>query len=269
MTRVIVHAGFHKTGTSSLQVYLRANRDALQEHVKIYLKADFLSAGNLGRVYGLKPYPWRRRWFAAALRAFLTKIPDDEVIFLSWEGFSGVMPGHRRAVTGQISNYTRTAIPLARSISAELRRRFGPDTEVEFLYTLRRSEPWVRSVYGHLVRSIRITDEFEGFRDSFRPVPDLEKEAAKITRALRPVPVHTAWLEDIGPAREGPASVLFDLVDIPAEVRAALPAAERANAGLSQDAEDTFLRLNREMDDAQKLKREKDRIAKADRQARA
>ncbi len=269
MTRVIVHAGFHKTGTSSLQVYLRANRKALKEQVKIYLKADFLSAGNLGRVYGLKPYPWRRRWFAAALRSFLSKIPDDKVIFLSWEGFSGVMPGHRRVITGQIGNYTRAAIPLARSITTELRRRFGPDTQVEFLYTLRRTEPWIRSVYGHLVRSIRITDDFEEFRDSFRPLPELDQEAARIARALRPLKIHTAWLEDIGKAREGPASVLFDLVDIPPEIRAALPAAQRANMGLSPEAEETFLRLNREMEDPRKLKREKDRIAKADRQARA
>ncbi len=268
MTRVIVHAGFHKTGTSSLQHYLRANRRALKEHVKIYLKADFATAGDLGRVYGLKPYPWRRRRFATAFRSFLENIPDGEVVFLSWEGFSGVMPGHRRAITGQIGTYTRAAIPLARSITGELRRRFGPDTRVEFLYTLRREDPWIRSVYGHLVRSIRITDDLEGFRDSFRQTPDLEKEAARIARALRPVPVHTAWLEDIGTRREGLASVLCDLIDLPADVRAALPRAEAVNAGLSQEAEAAFLRLNREVDDPQTLKREKDRIAKAEWDAR-
>ncbi len=118
------------------------------------------------------------------------------------------------------------------------------------------------------MRSIRITDDLEGFRSSFRPLPDLEQEAAKIARALRPTKVHTAWLEDIGVAREGPASVLFDLIDLPAEVRASLPEAKPINAGLSQDAEETFLRLNREIGDPRKLKREKDRIAKAEWDAR-
>jgi hypothetical protein len=36
--RVILHAGFHKTGTTSVQEFLRANRSALKKHVAIRLK---------------------------------------------------------------------------------------------------------------------------------------------------------------------------------------------------------------------------------------
>ncbi len=263
--RVIVHAGFHKTGTSSLQDYLRDHRELLSDRVAVYLKNDFLRAGNLGRIYGLKPYPWRRRQFRDTFREFLDGITDDPVIFLSWEGFSGVMPGHRRFLTGQISNYSRAAIPLARTIGAELKRRFGPETQVEFLYTLRDPEDWLRSVYGHLVRSIRITDDFSGFRDSFDPVPDLAREAALIARALAPIPVHVVRLEDVGATPQGPATALLDLIGMPQGDRAALPLAIRANKGLSPDAEAEFLRLNREVTDSVALKRQKDRIADEDR----
>ena len=102
-----------------------------------------------------------------------------------------------------------------------------------------------------------------GFGTSFRRAPDLETEAARIARALRPIPFQTAWLEDIGTQREGPASVLFDLIDLPVGVRAALPAVQPINAWLSKEAEETFLRLNRDIEDPKRLKREKERIAKA------
>jgi hypothetical protein len=34
MTRVIVHAGYHKTGTTSLQDFLHRNRAALAPHLR-------------------------------------------------------------------------------------------------------------------------------------------------------------------------------------------------------------------------------------------
>ncbi|HAC50653.1 MAG TPA: hypothetical protein DCE85_15435, partial [Sulfitobacter sp.] len=36
--RIILHPGFHKTGTSSLQATLRANRTALKPHVALRLR---------------------------------------------------------------------------------------------------------------------------------------------------------------------------------------------------------------------------------------
>ena len=178
------------------------------------------------------------------------------------------MPGHSRWLTGKIENYARTAVPLARTITSELRRRFGDGVSVEFLYTVRDTDAWIRSVYGHLVRSIRVEDDFDGFRRSFAKLPDLHAEAAAIARALAPVPVHIARLEDVGKTRHGPTTALFDLIDLSPEARAELPKAEHKNVALSSDAEAMFLRLNREIDNAAELKRRKEKIAVADRQAR-
>jgi Sulfotransferase domain len=259
MTQVIVHAGFHKTGTSSLQDYLRKIRHRLPEGIAVHLKEDFLDAGNLARRYGQRPYPWRRRRFARALRRYLAEIDDSPVHILSWEGFSGIMPGHRRA-TGPVRNIHRAAIPLARTIVRELRRRFGPDTEITFLYTLREPESWLRSVHGHLLRSIRLTEDFDAFRAGFTPPIRLDDEATRIARAIAPVPVATAWLEDVSARPEGPAAALLDLLDLPADFHAGLPAARKTNTGNSAAIRAQCLALNLSLRDARELKRRKDEL---------
>ncbi|SEW31746.1 hypothetical protein SAMN04488515_2251 [Cognatiyoonia koreensis] len=258
--RVIVHPGFHKTGTSSLQSYLKAHRSRLTDYGAIYLKADFLDAGNLGRIYGLRPFFWRRRQFRRAFDAFLTSIPQSKVIFLSWEGFSGVMPGHRRVIGGTVQDFKTAAIPLGREIIAALRERFGPNVEITFLYTLRDHESWIKSVYGHVVRSIRITDDFETFCATLSDLPDIMTEAQTIGHALG-VPVITARLEETGGHRLGPARAALQAMGVPEDVQAKLPAAHRSNTGLSKEDEAEFLKLNRTINDKAELKRMKDRIA--------
>ncbi len=254
---MIVHAGFHKTGTSSLQDYLGKNRRVLKPYTDIYLKNDFLKAGNLGRRYGFQPYFRRRMQFRFALRSFLNSIPEAETIILSWEGFSGIMPGHRRFGGRTIQNYTRSAIPLAKEIIRETQGRFGMDVQVEFLYTTREAKPWIKSVYGHLSRSIRIRADLAGFCGLFNKIPDMETEAAKIAEAISPVPVHTAKLEQYGPTRLGMAQAVFDLVDIPKDVLEKLPKAKRTNRGQPDKTITRFWVLNNEIKDARVLKQKK------------
>ncbi len=259
MTRVIVHAGFHKTGTSSLQDYLRHIRGDLPEGIAIHLKENFPDAGNLARRYGQRPYPWRLRRFSRALRRYLDGVGEAEVHVLSWEGFSGIMPGHRRP-TGPVRNIRRAAIPLARAIIRELRRRFGADVGITFLYTLREPESWIGSVHGHLLRSIRLTEDLNAFRAGFTPPIRLDAEAEAIARAIAPVPVVTSWLADTKDHHEGPAAALLDLLPIPPETRAALPRARRTNSGNSPEVRAQCLEWNRTIRDDYELKRRKDKL---------
>ncbi|HGG04075.1 MAG TPA: hypothetical protein ENK28_01345 [Aliiroseovarius sp.] len=269
MTRIIVHAGFHKTGTSSLQQYLRRTRRDLAQYGAIYLKEDFLDAGNAGRIYGLKPFPWRLRRFRRHLRGFLESIPDDKVIFLSWEGFCGVMPGHRRIGGRSVRDMATSGIPLARAIVKELRRRFGPDADITFLYTLRDREPWINSVYGHIVRSIRLTMDFDSFRASLPNLPTLQEEATRIARAIAPVPVETARLEALKSKAQGPAYAALTLIGVPEDVIATLPPARKVNAGNTADIRRECLRLNRTIKDDLELKRLKDKLTGHERTGKA
>ena len=258
--RVVVHPGFHKTGTSSLQSYLHRHRKAFAPWFDFYGKDDFLQAGSAARIYAQKPFPWRLRAFRRRLDAFLAGIPDAPVIVLSRETFSGAMPGHRRMLGGLITGYERTAPRLGRQIVAALRARFGPDVAITFVYTARAREPWIRSVYGHLVRSIHLTEDFPAFRARFPTLADPEDAARAIARRIGVSDVHVFALEDIGAAREGPASAILDLLEVPHAVRDRLPPAGRANGGQSAKIEATFLAMNRAGGRKPDLKQRKDAI---------
>jgi len=257
---VYVHAGFHKTGTTSLQDFMQANRKALKPFVDYYGKNDFLAAGAHARIYAQRPFPWRLWRFRRALRGFLASIPAAPVILLSRETFSGGMPGHKR-ITGRIMvSYGGPALRLAQVLTAEIRRRFGPDVKIVFLYTTREREAWIKSVYGHLLRSIRITQDFDSFRALFPDLPGPAQEAESLAAALRPVPVVTIPLETYGRTREGPADAILDLLEVPAAKRERLKPVTRSNTADPPELQQAFLELNRGRLGKAALKAEKERL---------
>ena len=257
---VYVHAGYHKTGTTSFQDFFAANRKALKPVLDYYGKADFLAAGSHARIYAQRPFPWRLWRFRYSLRRFLGAIPAAPVILLSRETFSGGMPGHRQLGGRLMMSYGRAAKPLADTIIAELRRRFGAETRITLVYTTREREAWIRSVYGHLLRSIRITDDFDGFRARFPDLPGPTQEAREMAAYLQPLPVLIIPLEQYGTNPEGPATALLDLLDIPVGIRARLKPAKRSNSSDPHSLQQAFLTLNRGPLGKAALKREKDRL---------
>lgn len=266
MTRVIVHAGFHKTGSTSLQGFLADNRAALTPHLTYCGMADSGKAGACARIYGQRRFWWRRMLFRRAFRRFLRGIPDTDLIVLSRESFAGAMPGYRKLGGRRIERYCDAAIPLAQEILRGIRHRFGPTTSVDFLYTLRDRDDWLTSVHGHLLRSIPLTDDLDAFRAGFATPPDLEADANRIARALAPVPVHVAWLEDYADTAEGPAGAVLDLAQVPADLRAGLTPAQHRNAGLPAHVLARFLQINRTGGGRARVKAAKAALLAADRQ---
>lgn len=243
--RILIHAGFHKTGTSSLQDFLKLNRAALEPHFDYYGKDDLISTGSNARIFSQRPFPWRLAKFRRTLRRFLNDLPDDRSMVLSRETFAGGMPGHRRFAGGLMTSYAPAAIPLARAVVSELRHKYGPTAEITLLYTTRDREDWIKSVHGHLLRSIRLKLDFDDFRAQFPDLQNLEDEAQVIAKALSPIRVESAALEDFRLAPEGPARAVLDLMDVPRELRRTLKVAPRANIGQPLDLRHTFLELNR------------------------
>lgn len=67
LQRVIVHPGFHKTGTSSVQRALRAGRTDLAPLWQIGLEEDFPDAAAAARAYSLRRDPLDLGLFQQAL----------------------------------------------------------------------------------------------------------------------------------------------------------------------------------------------------------
>lgn len=265
MTRVIIHAGFHKTGTTSLQAFLGRNARRLQPYMAIYQKTDLKRARYLGRWYGQRPVFWRRWLFRFGFRDFLKSVPDAPVIVISRESFSGMMLGFRGTRLRPARRYAPMAIPLAREMIRETRRRFGPDVQIEFLYTTRAAQPFVNSLWRHVLRTSKLTQNEAEFTAGFTPLPDLEAEAGTIRKALSPVPVHTAAIETYADHPFGPAKALLDLLGIPPETQAKLRPVDRHNPGQSEALSQEFLTMNRSRLRGRALYEAKEALAMAER----
>lgn len=266
MTRIIVHAGFHKTGTTSLQHYFSAHRDVFKQWFDYYGQNDFKSAGSRARIYAQKPFFWRRMRWRSAMKAFLASVPDADCIVLSRETFCGVMPGHRDWRGRVIQDFKTAGIPLCKDLIALLRGRFGQNAQIDFLFTTRAQEPWIKSVYGHLLRSIHLTTEFEEFRADFPNLIDLREEAIEMANALEPlgVTVTQMALEDFRNAPQGPATAIFAMLKLDAKDLEHLPKSKRANLRQSAELEAVFLRLNRSGKLKSELKKIKDELRAAE-----
>ncbi|WP_102109518.1 hypothetical protein [Oceaniglobus roseus] len=260
--RVIVHAGFHKTGTTSLQAFVERHRKALSPYAQIHIKTDLGRARYLGRWYGQRPSAFRRWLFRLGLAAFLRRLDDGPVHFISRESFSGMMPGfHRRG--RRVTGYGDTAIPLARAIVDGLRRRFGPEVRIEFLYTLRDGEAFVRSLHGHILRTSPLTEDEAAFRAGFPAEVDLAAEAARIAAAIAPVPVHTERLEEMTRHRLGPGIAVLRLLGVPREEWRRFTAAPPNNPGPDAGQRAEMLEINRTGGRRAALRRRKEALMAA------
>ncbi len=264
MSRIIVHAGFHKTGTTSLQTHLALNRAALAPWLRIHGKEDFPQASAAARRYGQRRFAWRLWDYRLKLRRFLRDLPDPgpdgrPAHLLTRETLSGPMPGHRDALGRTIRAYRRAALPLARATALELRRRFGPQAQILFFYTIRNREDWLNSVHGHLLRSIRLREDANSFRRRLRACPDLQDEVRTIGRALAPlgIEVHSAALERWAGTRCGLSTPLLRLAGVPEEVIASLAPAGHENRGHGDALRRELLALNRSQRDKAALRKAK------------
>ena len=55
MTLVVIHAGFHKTGTTSVQTALTENAERLAPHLRVLLKPDFKPLTDAARACSVAP----------------------------------------------------------------------------------------------------------------------------------------------------------------------------------------------------------------------
>ena len=227
--RFLVHSGFHKTGTSSLQGFLDMHSQALSPFFYGFGRDTAPELDIAAKAYARRPFPWRLLAFRKKLHAQLELLPKDQNVVLSMESLSGLMPGHKTFGGGMARDYSTTAIPMARVLLDEIRQVLGQDTEIIFLLTTREKDDWLRSVHGHLLRSIRMTDDLDAFQAKFADLPSLPDQVNSIARSLKGIRVEQAALEDYTLARTGPARAVLDLMEVPNALRKMLEPTPRAN----------------------------------------
>ncbi|MGJ8545837.1 MAG: hypothetical protein ACSHWZ_10370 [Sulfitobacter sp.] len=237
--RLFLHAGFHKTGSTSLQETLRANRHALAPDIRLILRPRIKALCEAARGWsasaseldlGLVAYE------AALLGESLASETAEQVV-ISAEDLCGHMPG-RRGVKSY-SAAPRLMRTMADAIKAAL-----PEVELAFLFTTRDAQSWLTSSYAQHLRASRMRLSFRDYHRMFSPAADLDSVVANIAAALPGCAVHSAPLAACAPRPLGPAEALLDLLDLAAPRRAALVPHAIANAAPGLDLNAALLELN-------------------------
>ena len=107
--RIIIHAGFHKTGTSTIQATLRENREAMKKHVALRLRWHMKDLVAATRGYST----WRDPLTLIKVQDRFTTLMDDlpgmprRTLVISAEELAGHLPGR-----GELDDYSAAPILL-------------------------------------------------------------------------------------------------------------------------------------------------------------
>jgi hypothetical protein len=245
MRRIIIHAGFHKTGTTSLQQTLRANRAALRPDIRLVLRPGMTALCECARAYSRsrEDYDLGMVKYEAALLMESLQDEDAGTIILTSEDLSGHMPGRHR-----LHGYG-AAPHIMRALSVAIKAA-SPAAEISFFFTTRSAEPWLRSCYAQHLRTARMVWDESDYLKRLKKSAEHGKILDLVKREVPEHAVLDAALEDYADRPLGMAEALLDHLEIDGPRRAALVPSPARNPALPDAIKAELLTLNRsDLDD--------------------
>ena len=237
--RVIVHAGFHKTGTTSAQKLLRANGKHIYPRCALVLPGRLRKgAARMAARYSRFGTDALLDQFASNLHKVLSQIERrNRAVLISDENLAGRMPGRNSQL-----DYSATPALMTRAEDV-ICDVFGAETDVVFHFITRAPQDWLLSTYKHNLRTSRLAMDEADYLSTYSPAADLNGVAKAVTDAVTGA-VCTTDLSDLdGPL--GPATPLINHIELPMHLRKRLQSHPVQNAGPADDMIDDLLALNR------------------------
>ncbi|MFW2541189.1 hypothetical protein ACN2XU_01010 [Primorskyibacter sp. 2E107] len=236
--QLIIHAGFHKTGTSTVQATLLKNREALSDHVTIFLRDDILPMVKAARRFSIRRDSASLDLFSSSCAAWLSNLEERSTpMIIATEDIAGAMPGR-----AGVADYSALPIVMG-AFETAARKRFGDVLDLTIYLSTRAPDHWIESLWWQHLRSTRFATSLEEYRDEAARAAMLPNSVAAVRDSLRTGRVVTHALEDLKTMPEGLMSPIYQLLDLPASKRV-LPLKamnQRPDLGL----EPVFLALNR------------------------
>ena len=239
--RIVIHGGFHKTGTTSAQTCVLDNGPLIWPHA-----ATVLPGRSRGRVarhavrYSISGDAADLGRFRRTLAELLGGLNlGKRALLISDENLCGRMPGR----DGQ-DGYDSAPDLMAATVQV-IRRDIDPDPDLRFVFTTRAPESWLRSTWRHNLAQARLTLDYDTYARIHGQAADLDRTVTDIRAAVAPYPVQAAPVEDLAETPEGPAGQLLHLLGLPGDARRKLTPANRANPGPDPALADRLLELNR------------------------
>lgn len=228
--RVIVHPGFHKTGTTTIQQTLAANADTLSGHMQVQLRADMNGLCAAARTYSISRSAFDLglvRYEAAALAESWT----HNTVLLSSEDLSGHMPGRHG-----LTDYSAT-IPLSAAMAEG-----WADADITWIYYTRAAAPWLASCHVQHLRAARMVLDGAEYAERYAASAEL---GAIVTQVRANLP--TARVADFAleAHRNSLLAPLLACAGIPEALCNEIRQANAANTSPDPDTIAAMLAINR------------------------
>lgn len=235
--QVLIHAGFHKTGTTTVQTALRQNRARLKPHLRLFLPGKLKALCQATRAFSADRRPMDEGLirFEAAELAQRWHPDDPRPILICSEDLSGHLPG-RKGLTA----YDTT--PQILALIAEAVQLAQPLAQLRFHFSTRDPAAWIQSCYVQHLRALRLTEDVVTYTQRMAASADLDDVVDRVARVVAPVPVDRCRLEDC--AGNPLASILAPL-DLSPGLTDTLVLPAPANSAPPQGWIDAVLDLNR------------------------
>lgn len=212
--RIVVHAGFHKTGAAEGQAILQENGPLLWPVMALGLRDKLQPVLSAARGFSTWKDPASLTKFRERLGAFLGELGlGQRGLLIAAEELSGHLPGR-----GEILDYSAAPVLLA-EMEAVLKRAY-PAADLSFVLSLRQHEAWLRCVHWEHVKSTRMTLEYDAFAARLAGL-DLSQEAEAVRNALQS-PVELIWVEDCADSPFGTVTPLLERMALEEDLFAAL-----------------------------------------------
>ena len=237
--RIVIHAGFHKTGTTSIQKTLRQNRQLLRNDIRVVSRDGMVGLCEAARAYSIRKSAWDLGMVLFETAETLQKFPNfSGTLLLTSEDLSGHMPGRRGLVS-------YAAAPKILSAIYEAAAEVFPEAEVSFFFGTRAEKTWLNSCYVQHLRATRITQSAQDYANSHKASAKLSKVVESVRQSVPHAVVVSSALEDSTTQKLGPLSPLLDHLTVPQSIRDQFEILPPANTAPPQSKIDKLLELNR------------------------
>jgi hypothetical protein len=237
--RIIIHAGFHKTGTSSIQATLRENRVTMKRKIALRMRwhmQDLLAAT---RGYSTWRDPLTMIKVQHRFGLMINDLPSmpRRTLIISAEELAGHLPGR-----DDITDYS--AAPVLLYAFWEIAKKRYPAAEIVIYLSTRAPAPWLASAHWEHVKASNMTLDFDDFAQKYEGAANLDAMVTDIASRV-PVPVYHKRLEECTALPLGPATPLLDLCDLPQDVLSQMVSIPPENSRMGDDVLQALLQVNR------------------------
>ena len=218
--KLLIHPGFHKTGTSSLQRGAMARMDVLGARMRLVIRDDLTDCVAAARLFSLNASTKQRRRFADGFGQALAALdPEDpRPVLITAEDLSGWPPGRHG-----VPAYDAAPVLMAAALD-RIGALFGSAADVTVWYTTRAPAAWQRSMYWQNLRASRLTDDFDSYDARWQRGAQLRDIVEQVRHALgRQARVVSTPLEDSRAHPLGHLKAALDLLGLPDDGLDAIP----------------------------------------------